>query len=273
VTKTIRTTIATAAIVGAALVLTACGSPEIVAGPSSTAPVAEQPSVGVSAAPSSSPAPAPTPDVDAGQAAWEKLDVAISTGNIATATALTAPGSAAAIYATTAAAVAHANPSQPNPRTDANGNVVKLGGPITVDPAGLITDLTRNGIPVSQSIAGPSGEALSVDANTRDYSTFTGSATAKVLGYRWFDGNLQIIFDVTNSSDGKVYVQGSSYVSGGQQFDVTSDGTFTAPGVTRASMLIVKGVPAGQGGTLNAQVSVDFQGDDATITVPSMPGH
>ena len=266
-TKTIRTTIAAATIAAATIVLTACGSPEIVAGPSTTAPVADN-SVAVSAAPSSA-TPTPTPYVDAGQAAWDKLHAAIDAGDTATAATLTAPGSAAAIYSNTASALAFSNPST---ATSAAASNVKLGGPITVDPAGLITDLTRNGTPVSQLVAGPSGETLVANPETVEFGNFTGEATAKVTGYRWFDGNLQIIFDVTNNTDGKVYVQGSSYVSGGRQFDVDGDGSFTAPGVTRTVMLKVTGVPVGQGGTLTAQVNVDFMGDDQTLTVPSLPG-
>jgi hypothetical protein len=269
-TKSIRTTFAAAAVTGLALVLTACGSPEIVSGPSTTAPVAEQPAVDVvGTTPASTPAAAPTPDVDAAQAAWEKLDAAIAAGDTATASALTAPGSAAAIYANTTASLVFSNPSTATP---ASSSTVRLGGPVTVDPAGLITDLTRNGTPVSQLVAGPSGEILTVNPGTVDYGNFTGEATAKVLGYRWFDGSLQIIFDVTNNSDGSVYVQGSSYISGGRQFEVSGDGSFTAPGVTRSTMLTVRNAPVGQGGTLNAQINVNFMGKDQPLSIPSIPG-
>ena len=68
-------------------------------------------------------------------------------------------------------------------------------------------------------------------------------------------------------------VSGSSFVSGGRQFDVISEGKSVAPGVKRAVMLGVKSAPLGQGGSLNFELSVDYAGVEQTLTVPSLSGH
>lgn len=134
--------------------------------------------------------------------------------------------------------------------TDSAGGSVVLDD-FKFDDAGLITDLSRDGVPVSQTVVGI-GQTYNI----------TGLA-GTIHSARHFDGELRIVMKVESSSSFDAAFYLDSYVVDGRQLSpipTSSLSNTIRPGVTAAYIFAVEG--AGLGGTAYGQLSNLADGSD-----------
>jgi hypothetical protein len=107
-----------------------------------------------------------------------------------------------------------------------------LGGFVLAD--GLITDLERQGIPISRTViaSGAAFEAAGVSGT--------------VHSFRYFDGNFQVIVTTVNNGVDEAEVRFDDYVTGGRQFNNVF-GNSIRPTVTNTVLTVFEGAPAGEG--------------------------
>jgi hypothetical protein len=206
------------------------------------------------------------PDVDPSSDPIAAFADALETGDRA-GLALLAPGSAAYVYYEAVVLLSETNPGLPPSVNTAGDGTISFfrGGPtlsdFTFDDAGLITDFTRNGTPMSTSVAA-SGEVFEgVDEGAGIVGT--------VHSFRYFDGDLQVVVTTVNDSqvEGELYFGG--YVSEGGAF-VNGFSNPVRPSATSTVINTFRSVPGG-GGVLEGAIRADgIDVAEATLDVPPL---
>lgn len=181
-----------------------------------------------------------------------------------------APATPAAAYFEGLAIVESSAPSgNVDARAVRGGIQFTGGGPFidnfVVDAEGRLVDFDREGTPVSQSI------------HLVNQQFTAGNATGLVHSVRRFDGNVQIVFSVTNNgADGTATLYFDDYAVDGGQVDVTylSTNADARPGATVGALYTWEGQPGG--GTIYGSLSHDggggFEFVDVEIAVPAELG-
>jgi hypothetical protein len=206
---------------------------------------------------------AATTTTDPTKAIIESYAKAFSANNLAAALALTAPGSPAYVYTESVGLLTDHGTQQYPPvtyTTTADGFQISDGtryGGFVIEN-GLITNFTRKGTPLSESVG-------SID------QTFTaGAVTGLVHSARNFDGALQIVMMTTNGATYEGHIYTANYVGpDGRQLDVSLPGVNTVqPGATVAYFDTYNG--AALGGTAHGQVGgIGGEINEFQVAVPA----
>ncbi|MGE0308255.1 MAG: hypothetical protein AB7Q27_21140 [Acidimicrobiia bacterium] len=254
------------ALAVSAIALAGCGGGA--ATESTEAPIATTAAPTTAVAPTTTEAPttsdavttseAPTTTVDAASASIEALGQALKTSDPA-GLALFAPGSPAFVYYEALVLMTETDP-QTVSTTVANGTISFSGGPtlsdFVFDAQGLITDMSRNDVPMSRTVAASGAVFEGQDEGQGIVGT--------VHSFRMFDGNLQVVVTTVNNSQVEGELSFSDYVSEGREFSNVFSNS-VRPTVTSTALNIFEGVPT-SGGTLYGFIWADGIG----VTEPSL---
>lgn len=161
----------------------------------------------------------------------------------------TAPGSKAFVYAEGTDLYTHSHPGLVDKQTlsKVSGGWQLSDGPrltdFVLDPAsGLIQSFKRDSVSIDQTVA--AGDGQQYVATPSEYDHWTGSVTATIHSFRYFDNSVKIVVTTKNDSNVNAELMFTSYTSGGQQFGQAM-GDEALPGITRTSIEEFDGAPAG----------------------------
>ena len=142
---------------------------------------------------------------------------------------------------------------------------------VMVNHNGAITDLSRNGIPVSQSVQVYGGSPIDLYPSTGS-SVKDGFVTLSPIAYRYFDGDIQVVGSVENRTTEDAWVTGETYQEDGGEALTQGMVMLPVPAGETHWFAFVVPFADGTGGTLTAEVTIGGQistDDRIVLEVPA----